>query len=496
MKPLVPRRRFRLLIVHAVPCFSAGILNLFAEPHAALFLGSLLATCAYSYLIWTEYRYQQLALTPLTCFLSWFGLVLGPTTIYIALRFSNDPALAFLIWLVPMQAVAAGYVITLLGAWCLHLGILLGLPERASRASAAAPEPSEHVELTIPALFACVAISVVFAIYAKSLLFIGSTFGYVLAGLGPAAACLYASSPRCGFRQKWVKLLILLPVTVLLAEAAGGSGSKLVIFSSAIPLLWFFLAEPGRRKYLLATGPVIASIFLLVVAPAVNQARLSHGSAKLSAQEILQAGSQLPNQFQRDPGGYLLQSLDYAAQRLFIEPVAVGYIVTRVEAEGYLGGRGFAYLAWAPIPRLLWPDKPLVSRGEWFTSETGFSMNEEASTTSTGMTSPGELYWNFGWAGVAIGMALLGYLISLLWRLALPDPRASLILMLPYVHLLGNFMLYQDSEAGSGMLNLVQAYIVFAVLARIVQSSQLVQKVPYPIFFASYQPAEAPTQRR
>ena len=457
------------------------MLSIFAEPHAVLLVGGVVAACAYSYMIWTECRYQQIALTPLTCFLFWFGLVLGPTSIYVALRFSNDSALAFLVWLVPMRAVASGYVMTLLGACCLHLGMLLGLPHKLSLTSA---EPSERVELTIPVLFACVAASVVFAAFAKSLLFMGSTFEYVLAGLGPAAACLYASSRHYGFRQKWVKVLILAPVTILLAEAVGGTGSKLVIFSAAIPLLWYFLAERQRLKYLLAAGPLIAGVFVFVVAPAVNQARLAHGTAKLGTDEILAAGGQLASEFRRDPGDYILRSLDYAVLRLFIEPVAVGYIVTRVEAEGYLGGRGFAYLAWAAIPRLLWPDKPLVSRGEWFTSEIGFSMNEEASTTSTGMTSPGELYWNFGWAGVVIGMAFLGYLISrLLWRLALPDPRTSLIAMLPYVHILGNFMLYQDSEAGSGMLNIVQACIVFAVLAHIVRSVRLTQRAPYAYVF-------------
>lgn len=164
----------------------------------------------------------------------------------------------------------------------------------------------------------------------------------------------------------------------------------------------------------------------------------------------------------------------------YSEPIATGYIVTKVAAEGYANGSELAYLTWAVIPRAFWRDKPLVSRGEWFTSEVGSSINEGASTTSTGMTSPGELYWNFGWAGVVVGMWLLGYLISrLLWRLALPDPRASLIAMLPYITILGTFMLYQDSEAGSSILRIVQAYLLFLLVARIARSVRLTPRAPH-----------------
>lgn len=494
MKLLFPRRRFALVLLHAVPCLVAGILDVFGEPRTVLLVGGVVASCVYLYLVVAEFRRQQIALTPLTCFFLWFGLVLGPTSVYVALRFADEQALEFLIWLVPLRAVATGYVLTLLGACCLHLGLLLGLPRKGRKALDEHDESATSVELTIPALFGCVAISVVFAAFAKSLLFIGSTIGYVLSALGPAAACMYAASPRCGFRQKWVKPLVLLPVTLLLARTVGGSGSKLVVFSAAIPLLWFSMSESRRWKYLLVIGPLVAGIFVFVVAPAVTRARQEHGTSKLGAAEILDAGGRLGAEFRRDPSEYVLGSIDYVALRLFTEPIAVGYIVTRVEAEGYSNGRELAYLAWAVIPRLIWKDKPLVSRGEWFTSETGFSMNEETATTSTGMTSPGELYWNFGWIGVAMGMAFLGYLLSrLLWRLALPDPRASLVAMLPYAHVLGNFMLYQDSEAGSSLLNIVQAYIVFAVLAQIVHSVRLSQKSPYP--FVAYRPQSGAASR-
>ena len=479
MKSSSPRlpARIRPICIHAVPLCVAGVLHLFAEPQTVFLVGGTTATCTYLYLIRRECRGKRIVLTPLTCFLFWFGLVLGPTSVYIALRFSEDQAFGFLIWLVPVQAVVTGYVMTLLGACCLHLGMVLGLPggrEGVRR------EAVEHAALMIPTLFGCAAVSVLFATYAKSLQFVGSTIGYLLVGVGPAAACLYASSRRCGFRQKWAKLFILLPVTALLALAAGGSGSKLAIFSGAIPILWFFLGERKRRKYLLAIGPLIAGVFVFVVAPAVNRARLAHGSANVTAPDILDTRQELTDEFRRGPQDYVLRSVDYAALRLFIEPIAAGYIANRVAAEGYTNGSELAYLMWAVIPRVFWKDKPLVSRGEWFTSEIGFSMNEGASTTSTGMTSPGELYWNFGWAGVAIGMSLLGYLISrLLWRLALPDPRASLIAMLPFVHILSNFMLYQDSEAGSSMLGIVQAYLLFFMVAKIARSVRLAPKAPY-----------------
>jgi O-antigen polysaccharide polymerase Wzy len=61
------------------------------------------------------------------------------------------------------------------------------------------------------------------------------------------------------------------------------------------------------------------------------------------------------------------------------------------------------------IPRLLWADKPSIPTGQ--------IMNKKFHVTEGDLTyiSPshlGELYWNFGWLGVIVGMSLIGLLFG------------------------------------------------------------------------------------
>jgi hypothetical protein len=63
------------------------------------------------------------------------------------------------------------------------------------------------------------------------------------------------------------------------------------------------------------------------------------------------------------------------------------------------------------VPRLIWPDKPSVAVGRIMNKE--FRVSDVADT----YISPshlGELYWNFGWAGVVVGMTLIGLLLGYL----------------------------------------------------------------------------------
>jgi hypothetical protein len=63
------------------------------------------------------------------------------------------------------------------------------------------------------------------------------------------------------------------------------------------------------------------------------------------------------------------------------------------------------------IPRLLWADKPSIPTGQIMNKK--FHVTE-GDTTYISPSHLGELYWNFGWLGVIVGMSLIGLLFGTL----------------------------------------------------------------------------------
>jgi hypothetical protein len=60
------------------------------------------------------------------------------------------------------------------------------------------------------------------------------------------------------------------------------------------------------------------------------------------------------------------------------------------------------------IPRLFWSDKKGVPTGQLFNKQ--FQIAPDNDDVSMSPSNLGELYWNFGWSGVVLGMSLLGLL--------------------------------------------------------------------------------------
>jgi hypothetical protein len=72
-------------------------------------------------------------------------------------------------------------------------------------------------------------------------------------------------------------------------------------------------------------------------------------------------------------------------------------------------GRTLVAVPLAFIPRLIWPDKPDVSTGQLFNHEI---IRSEFTDTYISPSHVGELYWNYGWPGLVLGMLTIGAILG------------------------------------------------------------------------------------
>jgi hypothetical protein len=88
------------------------------------------------------------------------------------------------------------------------------------------------------------------------------------------------------------------------------------------------------------------------------------------------------------------------------------------DEDGLYYGETLAYLVYIFIPRVVWPDKPEVTPGQWFARKLGKGqqLTETKFSNAINMTLAGEFYLNFGWVGAVVGLALYGFLLQVVWN--------------------------------------------------------------------------------
>lgn len=135
----------------------------------------------------------------------------------------------------------------------------------------------------------------------------------------------------------------------------------------------------------------------------------------------------------------------------------IGLAVRRLQSGemDYLGGASLLNALAAPIPRVIWPNKPVVAGGMGLAGEwTGMTFAEG---TSVGLGHVMELYVNFGHMGVITGFALLGGLLRWLdfqgaRRLLAGDYSGAMFFMLLGIPFLnvggGSIELFSSCAAG------------------------------------------------
>jgi hypothetical protein len=106
----------------------------------------------------------------------------------------------------------------------------------------------------------------------------------------------------------------------------------------------------------------------------------------------------------------------------------LGILVARAGQEvRYQNGYTLGLFFTALVPRLLWPDKPDSSVGQLYNRELHLSEDRD---TYISPSFVGDLYWNFGWAGILGGMPFFGCLLGFVNRRCDMSQRRSVLRLL------------------------------------------------------------------
>jgi hypothetical protein len=164
-----------------------------------------------------------------------------------------------------------------------------------------------------------------------------------------------------------------------------------------------------------------------------------------------------------------LSSLDTAYRKFFGRQSevasATGLVMALTPAVvPYEGFERFLTLPSGLIPRALWPDKPTLSRGVWFSST--FRGLEEDTTSYSAMTIFSEGYLFYGWTGALVAMVITGAVLAVLRR-RLDNSRLALV----YLALVPT-ILQIEPEFSSYLITLVQRAVVFAATFIVLTSTR------------------------
>ena len=146
------------------------------------------------------------------------------------------------------------------------------------------------------------------------------------------------------------------------------------------------------QRYFVVGAMVLALSFVGLV-------RQSGGERSIGAGEVVDA---------------IAVTYDQAMQgAYFLDPAKTATIIDQTsERDLFLYGTSFVNFFFFPIPRVLWPEKPQIRIGP-YVAQVLLYYNNQSGAPPGGI---GELYMNFGWAGIVVGMALVGMFAAMAWR--------------------------------------------------------------------------------
>ncbi len=255
----------------------------------------------------------------------------------------------------------------------------------------------------------------------------------------------------------------LLALALLLSVLLG-----LVLYNKSVilfPMLLFGLAVMMRRVTLTRALAVAGLLFvaLAVLQPSVEHGRNRHsliyGEAEGGAPTGGSMGERMANvlsYWTDEP----LHEDSAGAGIIRLGQITIGAFLI-AERDAGIGGDTMSGALYALVPRLIWPDKPMIT-------DVGKDLNYRifgAETSYIAPTTAADIYWNFGWAGLVLLLPPLGVALWLGTLTSLTIVRRRDWLMMPFVLIAFRIGLNVDQGYVVGMVvPLVTTVIVFYLL--------------------------------
>jgi len=252
------------------------------------------------------------------------------------------------------------------------------------------------------------------------------------------------------------------------------SGNKEIIALGLIAALFGYAA--AARRLPIAGLAVAACIFIFVVVPFITsfRAQIAMGDTRLSPIQVIQTVSQRGL-------GFFIPAQGQAPATQTLERVSrIGdvAIVVQRSTPTDLAYRPATELLQAPllglVPRLIWPDKPILATGYEFSRDYyGFPPTQYSASA---VTPEGDFWRHGGWLVLIVGMLLFGAAVRVLDVLAEDVRKSPLRLM----SILTFFPLIVTHETDAVLLlaSIPSLFIGIAVAARIVTVRRGTRRLP------------------
>jgi hypothetical protein len=315
---------------------------------------------------------------------------------------------------------------------------------------------------------------------------------FMIARMAQPLSILILAYAQCRFKRPYM-LPIVLGVTLyqLFYGFVVDTKSDAIIGVILVVLTNFTVTGRIPKGWLALMGVLLITAFPILQANRVVRDEHNLNSAKASEnlgavlQQALEATTRVNTGHER-------------AQSALERLTAKGSVEMIVQGIGknhdFQNGYTLMPMVTAFIPRLIWPGKPSIQTGQILNKE--FHVSEDAET----FISPshlGELYWNFGWVGVLVGMSLVGSLLGLLgarFNLVEAPTITRLMVIIVTIRLLilaseGEFaiqyVVWMRSLLGIGLLHLLFARVPWKSRGepKPVPDAPLITDRPRPVLF-------------